>query len=143
MQPDKELPRIASARSPDTEASVMVASPRDAGFVSHAEAVGTVILPERFRAYMLAGFTLCPLQVAVGKELPRMAVVHLVFVGQRHVQLVLVQQPRSERKAAAAPLCIRADGEAHAGNRQDNRLSHCHSSSSNAVLNESADSTSS
>lgn len=96
MQSCKELLRVASARSPDSEASVMVASPRDAGFVSHAEAVGAVVPPERFRAYMLAGFALCPLQVAVGKELSRMAVVHLVFVGQRHVQPVLVQQPRTE-----------------------------------------------
>ena len=121
----------------------MVAPAYHAGLVRYTEAVGAVVAPEGFRADVPARGTFRPLQVAVCEELPCVAVVYLVFVGERQVRSVAVQQSRAQREAAAAPLGIRIQGEAHAGKRQDYRLFHRHSSSSKSALNESADSTSS
>ena len=90
MQPGKEFVRIAAGRSAYAQVSVVVASPHDARLVSHPEAVGTVVPPEGFRTDMAAGDALRPLQVAVGEELLRMAVVYFMLVSERHVHPVLV-----------------------------------------------------
>ena len=92
---------------------------------------------------MAARAAFLPLQVTVGEELPRVAVVHLVLVGECHVHAVLIQCPHAEREAAAALLCARVQGETHGGENKDNRLLHAHSSSSRVTLNESAARTSS
>ena len=143
MDSGKKLVRVAPCRSSDTQVAVMVASTHHTRFVRHTETISAVVAPEGFRTNMTARFTFRPFQIAVGEKLPRMAVVHFMFVSKRYVHAVLIQQSHSKREAAAVTLrtCIHED--AHAGKHQYYRLFHRHSSSNKAVLNESADSTSS
>ena len=56
---------------------------------------------------MTARFTFRPFQIAVGEKLPRMAVVHLMLVGERHVHAVLIQCPHAKRERPL-PCCALA-----------------------------------
>ena len=80
MQAAQELLRVASCRSSYTQVAVMIAAPYHARLVCHAKAIGAVVAPEGFRTDMAARAAFGPLQVAVGKELPRVPVVHFMFV---------------------------------------------------------------
>ena len=80
MDSGEKLVRVAPCRSSDTQVAVMVASTHHTRFVRHTETISAVIAPEGFRTDMAARAAFGPLQVAVGKELPRVPVVHFMFV---------------------------------------------------------------
>ncbi len=119
-------------RSSYAEAAVMVAPAYHAGLVRHAEAVGAVVAPEGLRADGRTG-RIRPIAGSRWQRTPTRGGSSSRVRRQASRPYRSCTAARAQREAAAVALCIRTQGEAHAGKRQDQRLSHRHSSSSICV----------
>ena len=82
---------IATSRCSDAHVAMVVASSHHTGFIGKAETITAVVVPEALRTHMTARGAFVPLDVAIGKILPRIVVLRLMLVRQRHVQSSLIQ----------------------------------------------------
>ena len=108
---------IATSRCSDAHVAMVVASSHHTGFIGKAETITAVVVPEALRTHMTARGAFVPLDVAIGKILPRIVVLRLMLVRQRHVQSSLLQAAEPQGYAVAILLrycrshaCHKIDG---------------------------------
>jgi hypothetical protein len=92
---------IATCRCSYAHVAMVVASSCHTGLIGKAETITAVVVPKTLRTDMTARCALVPLDISVCKILPRIVVLRLILVGQRHVQSSLIQASEPQGYAVA------------------------------------------